>query len=744
LLTALVAFTALVVLATSSCSGVEGADDDEGVSDRAIPTIGPAASDTGSVTTPTGPEPAPRWTPLLEPGVGGRVTDVLIDPRNPQRLLAGGDLLGVAVSEDGGDTWRPGTGFASHEIGQITADPNRPDLYWAGTMSGPYRSDDGGVSWAPQRSGFPPVATGSYSAAVEIVLHDPATPDRLLAFGGSHREWESPDDPSFGAVWESTDAGESWARISTIASGRNIVDATYLADGSTLLVSVLDTGVFASTDGGATWERVDTGLPHQDTRGLAAHPSDPLVVWLALGNGTDPTSPRAGDVLRSDDGGRTWASGSGLNEQVGDDPNLTATYVTVAVAPSDPDVVYTADVSWGVNSLFRSRDGGRRWTQVLSEDNRPAMAYQSTATAEALAVNPTDPNDVMIGSAESVLRSHDGGSSWEDLTSSPVTDGGFVGRGWSGLVATDVLFNPHRTGEVMLLGFDGGNPIVSRDDLTRWTRPVAGHDPWGGAYAATVAGADGERLYVLLGQAGVFNGIVRSDDGGSTWSASYGAAAGLPDRYQWTGDDYAIHAFADQPDRVLAAIGGGLHLSTDGGARWSVLEPGLGLTDIGADPVDPSIVYIAGTAGVYQSTDRGKTLIALGGPSSASRVTYDAASATVYATAWRAPNGGLFRYRDGEWTQLTTDPFAYEVAVDPSDSDHLLLVGNDHPFHDEILSFGVLRSTDGGLTWNEANEGLTMRRVSAVAFDPHTPGRAIVGTFGQGFFVATRLANRGS
>jgi hypothetical protein len=93
----------------------------------------------------------------------------------------------------------------------------------------------------------------------------------------------------------------------------------------------------------------------------------------------------------------------------------------------------------------------------------------------------------------------------------------------------------------------------------------------------------------------------------------------------------------------------------------------------------------------------------------------------------------------GAWARLLDDDFAFQVAVDPTDADHLLVAANDHPFHDQIGSAGVYRSTDGGVTWDVFADGLTMTRVAALAFDPDDPGRVVAGTFGQGFWVVEGL-----
>ena len=112
---------------------------------------------TSSVTT-TEPEPVNLlpgvFTKLTEPGVGGRMTSIAFDPASPDRLLVGGDMLGIAATSDFGQSWSSTTGLASWEIGDITATSAADGRIWAGTLSGPHASDDGGITWTLERTGM--------------------------------------------------------------------------------------------------------------------------------------------------------------------------------------------------------------------------------------------------------------------------------------------------------------------------------------------------------------------------------------------------------------------------------------------------------------------------------------------------------------------------------------------------------------------------------------------------------------
>ena len=84
------------------------------------------------------------WVSLGEPGVGGRVTGLAVNPVDPSRMLVAGDMLGVGLSVDGGRSWEATSGFSSWEMNAFTWDVSDPARVWVGTLSGPYESVDGG------------------------------------------------------------------------------------------------------------------------------------------------------------------------------------------------------------------------------------------------------------------------------------------------------------------------------------------------------------------------------------------------------------------------------------------------------------------------------------------------------------------------------------------------------------------------------------------------------------------------
>jgi len=153
-----------------------------------------------------------------------------------------------------------------------------------------------------------------------------------LAFGGNKRRFDDGKCFHYGAVWESSDGGETWTLRGRIDPGKtnheaNITGVAYAAGprSRTLFASVPGYGVMRSDDQGARWRAVNEGLPDKDVTYLASHPQDPDTLWVA----TD----RHG-VFKSVDGGRHW------NDAIGG-MSPSGFYDSIAVSPSSPGMAFT-------------------------------------------------------------------------------------------------------------------------------------------------------------------------------------------------------------------------------------------------------------------------------------------------------------------------------------------------------------------------------------------------------------------
>ncbi len=277
-----------------------------------------------------------------------------------------------------------------------------------------------------------------------------------------------------------------------------------------------------------------------------------------------------GGVWKSENAGRTW-------EPIFDGQPI-ASIGAIAVAPSDPRVLYVgsgeadmrSDISHG-NGMYRSSDGGRTWARIGLVDTRQIGR---------IVVDPRDANLVYVAalghgygpnSERGVFRSKDGGRSW-----------------------SRVLFKDENTGAIDL-ALDPSNPKTILAALWQTRRP-----PWNTYPPSNGPGS----------------GLYRSDDGGDTWKP---VAGGFPsEKLGRIGIAFAP-ADARRVYALVDAKQGGLYASGDGGATWTrasadsrIWERGWYFGGVTVDPKDPNTVYACDVT-LYRSTDGGKTFLPLKG-----------------------------------------------------------------------------------------------------------------------------------
>src|SRR5256886_2717592 len=315
----------------------------------------PAAASPASTTpplsasvTPAPSSSAPQLTDVLfknlkarsiGPAVmGGRVSDIAIDPHNPFVFYVGLGHGGVFKTNDNGVTFDPI--FDKQpvlSIGAVAVAPSDSDVIWAGTGEtndrnssdwgqGVYRSTDGGENW--QNVGL------KNNRAIARTAFDPKKPEVAYVAAMGHL-WS---DGGERGLYKTVDAGKTWKLILQAAPPHNtrtgcgdvVVDPTNPEVVYAVLYARQRTpwsftsgpdvtggedvgGISKSTDGGGTWKKLGGGLPAQTGRiGLAVSASDPKVVMAVVqsyegGIGAlDDLRSKTGGVFRSENGGETW------------------------------------------------------------------------------------------------------------------------------------------------------------------------------------------------------------------------------------------------------------------------------------------------------------------------------------------------------------------------------------------------------------------------------------------------------
>ena len=368
-----------------------------------------------------------------------------------------------------------------------------------------------------------------------------------------------------------------------------------------------------------------------------------------------------GGVWKSDDYGRTWTP-------IFDD-QATNSIGAIAVAPSDPQTLYVGsgeglqrpDLSVG-DGIYKSVDGGRTWRHVGLREGQQIPA---------ILVDPRDANRVLVAvlghpygpnRERGVFRSSDGGDTWQQ-----------------------VLYTDENTGAIDL-AFDPASPQVVFAVL--WAARQA---PWEIGSSWTLPAS---------------NGLYKSTDGGTTWRH---VTTGLPGAAEGLGR-IGLALSPSAPARMYAIVGatsgGGLYRSDDGGEQWRLVNADQRLwgrdgdfNEVKVDPANPDIVYVANVV-TWKSADGGQTFTAFRGAPGGDdyhRLWIDPRDPKVILLA--GDQGAVVTVNGGAtWSSWYNQPTAqfYHVATDRR-FPYWIYAGQQ-----ESGSVGIVsRGTDGQITFRE-------------------------------------------
>lgn len=459
----LLVFCSCVIAATSAPSQEDPLHPARSTSSPGAPSGSPASTSPPLSSAAT---PAPAATPLqltdvlfknlkarsIGPAVmGGRVSDIAIDPRNPFVFYVGLAHGGVFKTGDNGVTFD--AIFDKHpmlSIGAIAVAPSDSDVIWVGTGEandrnssgwgdGVYRSTDGGDTW--QNLGL------KQSRAIGRIVVDPKKPEVTYVAASGHL-WA---DGGERGLFKTTDGGKNWKPVlqapvphnartgcCDVALDPNNPEVVYAAlyarqrtpwsftSGPAATNGEDAGGIFKSTNGGGTWKKLANGLATQMGRiGLAVSASNPKIVMANIqsfeggtSNITDLRS-RSGGVFRSEDGGEKWTRMSAINSR-------PFYFSQIRIDPANDQRVYCLGFA-----LLVSDDGGKNFREDLFDKVHPdchAMAIQPGTTPSPQPPKPEDKNKppkppicqrILLGNDGGVYQTFAAGKGWEHLNRIP-------------------------------------------------------------------------------------------------------------------------------------------------------------------------------------------------------------------------------------------------------------------------------------------------------------------------------------
>jgi photosystem II stability/assembly factor-like uncharacterized protein len=692
--------------------------------------------------------------------MGGRVSDFAVVESDPSSYYVGMASGGVWFTDSDGTSWTPVfDDQPCSSIGATAVHPSDHNFVWVGTgepqnrQSSPYgcgifRSMDGGKTWLD-------LGLEETRHVGRIELH-PSDPD--IAYVAAVGDLFAPNEQR--GVFRTSDGGASWERVLFVDEQTGAIDLAMHPTNPDVLYAAMyqrrrtpfgfngggpGSGIYRTRDGGASWERLDNGLPDGDLGriGLDVYRGDGDLVYATVEAGDEQ-----GGVYRTADGGASWERVSSVNPR-------PMYFSLIRIDPSNPERIYL-----GGTSLQASDDGGRTWWDADGDELIHVDHH-------ALWIDPTDPGHVRSGNDGGVASSRDGARTWRILNnfatgqfyeigvdmSDPyrVCGGLQDSDAWCGPSQSNTVFGTRNRDWVHLLEGDGFHVEF----------PTGVTDV---VYAETQNG-NMRRLRLATREVQVVRPVARPDDSEPDLERDY--------RFNWNAP---LLPSAHDPDVVYL---GGNHLlrSLDRGMSWEEASPDLTraidrdtLTIMGRLVDDESLSAHDGVSAygtitafsesplspdlLYVGTDDGNLQVSRDGGASWENVVgqisgLPALSPVSRIEASHAVEGRLYvsfdRHLAGDYRPLvyTSDDFGRTwQSIADGLPEHSVNVVREHPATPELLfvgnEIGVFVSVDRGASWAGMTELPTVP-VDDLVVHPRD-NDLVVGTHGRSIWILDDLA----
>jgi photosystem II stability/assembly factor-like uncharacterized protein len=641
--------------------------------------------------------------------VSGRIVGIATNPSDANNIFIAAAGGGVWKTVDGGTTWTRLTDRQKTlSMGAIGYGNTVQATLYAGTGEannsgdsnfgrGILVSTDFGATWtletgpsdAFDRLTTSQIAVDKVDARVAYAAMADFGTNGL--FGHNTGIWKTTDS---GATWSNTTAGiDSSSPWSAVVIDPAIRTTLYAAVGN--IFGATTNGVYKSTDNGATWTLL-TNAPKGKAAGriaIAVSPTNHLVLYVtASGTGPGNGSTAFGTlykIMRSDNGGTTFT------DLTAGTPNYMGGqgwYDTVVAAdPSNSAIVYVAG-SAGTNSILRSTNSGVTWTDISSGGATPHADHH----AGVFDTNGTflDGDDGGIYRLDSV-----GPTSWTDLNANLETIQ-FYGIGL------------HPTDRNKAIGGSQDNGTEIYTGSVVWTETDGGD-----AGFAKFSQTNGNRAYHQIPVASFGpNFFRRSDDGGNTWTTKTSSIVADIAHQNFIAPFVVAHY---NGDRVLYGTNN-VWETTNGGDAWTALTTpgvngwnplGFNVDAIGISPTfgDRDVIFAAANGHIFVSTDSGTTWTERSIPGNPhvqdlqvdpnnSQIAYAVINEfNPLGTVFRTTNSGA------SWTNISGElPFEPMWSLQISSNSSTLYIGADD---------GVYRSTDTGVSWTRFGKQMPRAQV---------------------------------
>jgi photosystem II stability/assembly factor-like uncharacterized protein len=629
----------------------------------------------------------------IGPHRAGRTKAATGVPQQPNVFYIAAVNGGVWKSTDYGRSWSPifdGAGTGS--VGAVAVAPSDPNVIYVGsgeglqrpdlsTGDGIYKSSDGGKTWSHLglRDG----------QQIPQIIIDPRNPNRIFVAVLGHPYGPNAER----GIFRSTDGGRSFEKVLYKDENTGGIDVSFAPNDPNTVYAALwearqgpwengqwqgpNSALYKSTDGGTTWRPIMKGLPTYEEGlgriGIAVAPSDPNRLYLSV------DMIRTNGVFRSDDAGENW-------RKMTDDPRVNSRasdFAEVRVDPMNPDIVYTASIV-----VWKSVNGGKTFTMIRGAPGGDDY--------HRIWINPDNPGIMLIVSDQGAIVTVNGGETWSSWYNQ----------------STAQFYH------------------VSTDNA--WPYRVCGGQQESGSACVDSRGNDGQLTLREWRPVGVEEyGFVAPDP--LNPDIVYGGKVTRFDRRTGQTQNVAPKAFRDPNYRAVRTApvlfaptnprklyyaGNTLWQTTDGGNNWQEISPDLTRRD---SVIPPNVGKYSGTP-VARARHPG--------------VIYAVAPSYLKENIiWAGSDDGLIHvtWNGGKTWKNVTPPaltaWAKVSVMDASHFDSLSAYAAVNTFRLDDLRPHIYRTHDGGKTWKEIVSGIDGGAIiNAVREDPKRRGLLYAGS----------------
>ncbi|MFP5264586.1 MAG: VPS10 domain-containing protein [Blastocatellia bacterium] len=634
-----------------------------------------------------------RWR-CIGPFRGGRTVGATGVPGRPNVFYIGVNNGGVWRTDDYGRTWEPifddQTTGSVGDLAVAQSDPRviyvgsgeglqRPDL---STGDGVYKSTDAGKTW--RNMGL------KDAQQIGSIVVDPKDANRLFVAALGHPY--GPNEER--GVYRSTDGGQSWQRVLYKDENTGAIQVEFDPANSQTVYADLwaarqgpwengqwqgaASGLYKSTDGGSTWRQLAKGLPTFEQGlgriGIGISRSAPNIIYATVDAG-----PQQGGIYRSDDAGESWRRMNGDTRLWG----RGSDFAEVRVHPNEPDTVFVANTA-----SYKSTDGGKTFKGFRGAPGGDDY--------HRIWINPDNPDIMLFASDQGAIITVNGGQSWSSWYNQPtaqfyhvITDNRFPYWVYGG---------QQESGSAAVASRGDYGAITWRDWRT------VGVEEYG--YVAPDP----------LNPGIIYGGKITRYDWATGQSQNISPEAVRSGKYRFLRTAPVIFSPVDR--RTLYLAGNVLFKTTTGGSRWEVISP-----DLSREKWD-----VPENVGVYRSPDM-QSMPRRG-------VIYTVApSLKDVNTIWAGTDDGLIHItRDGgrNWQNITPPElrsWAKVSLIEASHFDDDTAYAAINTFRLDDLRPHIYRTHDGGKTWKHVTNGIPDGGiVNAVREDPVRKGLLYAGT----------------